>query len=110
MSKVAIPVLNEVLSTSFNNCGYYYIFEIDHKQIVSQNREILCHKTSQELNTWVAEKGITDLIVHGIDKSSVDYFADTKVNLFIGVNINEPGKLIEDYLKGTLQSNTKVIH
>lgn len=110
MSKVAIPVLNEVLSNSFNNCGYYDIYEIDQKKIISQKREKLCHKTSHDLNIWVADKGITDLIVHGIDKSSVDYFADTKVNLFVGVSINEPAKLIEDYLKGTLQSNTKVLH
>lgn len=110
MSRVAIPVLNKVLSTNFNKCGYYDIYEIDQKRIISHKQEKLCHKSSNELNMWIYEKGITDLIVHGIDKSSVDYFADTKVNLFIGVNINEPNKLIEDYLKGTLQSNTKVIH
>lgn len=110
MSRVAIPILNDVLSTDFNECGYYDIYEIDQKKIVAQNREKLCNKTSNDLNNWIIKKGITDIIVHGIDKVSVNYFAETKVNLFVGVSISSPNELIDAYLKGTLQSNTKIIH
>ena len=40
---------------------------------------------------------------------SINYFSETKINLFIGVEINTPEKLIEDYLMGTLKSNTQNI-
>ena len=56
--------------------------------------------------------GLSDATIylqHRIDKSYVSYFSDTKINLFVGVNISEPKTLIEEYLNGTLQSNVKNI-
>lgn len=109
MAKIAIPVYNKLLSNQFNACGHYDIFEISDKQIVSKTHERHCKKSIDELNTWVQTQGITDVIVHSIDRLSINYFSDTKINLFLGVKITSPEKLIDDYLKGTLQSNTKIL-
>jgi predicted Fe-Mo cluster-binding NifX family protein len=109
MARIAIPISDNVLSNQYNQCGYFDIFEIEHKKIISKQRESICQKSVNELNNWILSQEITDIIVHEIDKSSVSYFADTKVNLFIGVNIKSPDQLINEYLEGSLKSNSQYI-
>ena len=109
MAKVAIPVTGNLLSENFGECSYYAIYEIDNKDVVGKTREVPPKKAIEALSKWAEDSGISDVIVHGIDKSYVSYFSDTKINLFVGVNISEPKNLIEEYLNGTLQSNVKSI-
>lgn len=109
MAKVAIPVTKNLLSENFGDCSYYAIYEIDNKYVVGITREVPPKKAIKALSKWAEDSGISDVIVHGIDKSYVSYFSGTKINLFVGVNISEPEHLIEEYLNGTLQSNVKNI-
>ena len=109
MIKVAIPVSGNLLSESFGECSYYEVYEIDNKAVVSRKEEVPPLKALSELPKWAEHSGITDVIVHGIDKTSMKYFADTKINLFIGVNISAPEQLVEEYLKGTLRSDSNSI-
>ena len=106
MIKVAIPISGNLLSKNFNDCSYYAIYKIDKETIVSRKEGVAAEKTSKELPKWAEHSGITDVIVHEIDKVSMEYFSGTKINLFVGVNINTPEQLIEEYLKGTLRSDT----
>ena len=50
-----------------------------------------------------------DVIANTMEESMVGYFADTKINLFIGVAINSPEQIIEEYAKGELRSNTNTL-
>jgi len=109
MAKIVIPISDNRLSNQFKDCAYYYVFETDQRNVVSIVRENNCKISLNDLETWITEIGITDIITHKIDKSYVEYFSDTKVNLYVGVNINTSEKLIDDYLKGTLKSNTQLI-
>ncbi|MCK5276879.1 MAG: hypothetical protein KAK04_00050 [Cyclobacteriaceae bacterium] len=109
MVKVAIPVTGDLLSENFKDCSYYVIYEIDNKEVVNKKKEVPPKKLRNELSKWTETSGITDVIVHGIDNPSVNYFSTTKINLFVGVTINEPEQLIEEYLKGTLQSDAQRI-
>lgn len=109
MVKVAIPVTGDLLSENFGDCAYYEIYEIDDKEVVSKKKDVSPKKRMSELSKWAEASGITDVIVHGIDNPSVNYFSTTKINLFVGVTINEPELLIEEYLKGTLQSDAQNI-
>lgn len=109
MAKIVIPISNDRLSNQFKDCGYYNVFETDQEHVVSKVKETLCKTNLKELDNWLKEKGITDIITHKIDKSLVEYFSDTKVNLYVGVSINTADNLINDYLKGTLKSNTQLI-
>jgi len=108
MKKVAIPVYNDKLSESFGTCLYYRIYEIDGDIIRSNTYKV---PPVRIINTpeWVSEQGITDIIVHKIEKSIISLFTAYKINLFIGVEVNSPEKLIEDYLNGNLFSDEKML-
>lgn len=109
MAKIAVPIKDNLLSEVFGDCSGYVIYDINKKSVVNTKQEIPPLKSVTALLDWVKEWGITDLIVHRIDKSLVSFFSDTKINLFIGVPIDYPENLIDEYLKGTLHSDiTKV--
>lgn len=107
MTKVVIPVSGNFLSKKFNDCAYYQIVEIDNGVRVSGKEGVPSEPFLHKLPLLVQHYGITDVIAHHIDKASLNYISETKVNLFVGVNISSPERLIKEYLDGTLKSNTK---
>ncbi len=106
MNKIGIPIEGDFLSKEFNASTSYHIYEIDENDKVRGIIEIPSQKKTSDFTLLASQYEITDLIVHSIDRKSINYFTETKINLFIGVDINTPGQLIEEYLKGSLKSNT----
>lgn len=106
MNKVVIPIEGDFLSEAFNDCTSYHIYEIDTNDQIRGIIEIPSQKKSSDFSMLAKQYEITDLIVHSIDRVSLNFFTETKVNLFIGVELNTPDRLIEEYLKGSLKSNT----
>ncbi len=107
MARIVIPVSDKLLSNQFSDCTYYKVYETKEQYIISSREEKLQKVNVHFLSTWIKDNGITDIIVHQMKQSLVSHFSDTKVNLFLGVAINTPEHLVEEYLNGTLQSNAK---
>jgi len=108
MKRVAIPVVKGKLSEQFEECHYCEIFEIDGDNVKSNEIEVPPSDISQ-LPEWAVRQGITDFIVYKIDKKIIRLFTQEKINIFIGIRIDSPEKLIEAYVNGTLKSDEKVI-
>ena len=109
MKRVAIPIANEKLSENFGECNYYNIYEID-KRITGKKTALLpAGLTLTDLPGWLKSEGITDVITYRVNREIIKLFASKKVNLFIGIPINSPEKLIDDYLQGKLESDKKII-
>jgi predicted Fe-Mo cluster-binding NifX family protein len=109
MKKVAIPVVQGRLSEYFGHCNHYEIFEIEGNEIQSNAIEMPPCKDLTKLPEWAAQQGITDIIVYKVDKRIISLFSRHKINLFVGIAINTPQNLIEDYLSGRLRSDEKII-
>ena len=108
MKRVAIPVIKGKLSEQFEKCHYCEIFEIDGDNVKSNEIEVPPSDISQ-LPDWAVKQGITDFIVYKIDKTIINMFTKEKINLFIGIKIDSPEKLIEAYVDGILKSDEKII-
>ncbi len=109
MKRVAIPVTNNMLSEFFGTCSHYEIFEIEKKVL---NRYLLLIPNGIEivdLPAWLERMGITDVISFKVNPKIMKLFASKKVNLFVGIPFNSPEAIIDDYLKGRLESNEKII-
>lgn len=109
MKRVAIPVVKDKLSEYFGQCNYYRIYNVDNGKIISDSTEISPDQDIMSLPQWVSSQNISDVIVHKIDKQIITLFAGMKIDLFVGVAINSPAILIEDYLNGNLKSNEQII-
>ena len=110
MRKVAIPLMDNKLSEYFGQCSHYEVFEIDNKTIKSSKVEFHSVKELEKIPDWVIKKGITDVIAYKMDKKFITLFGNTKINLFVGVQMDTAASLIESYLDGTLKSDAKIIH
>ena len=108
MKRVAIPVIKGKLSETFEKCHYCEIFEIDGDNVKSNEIE-MPPSDPAKLPEWAEKQGITDFIVYKIDKKIISLFTGKKINLFVGIRIDSPEKLIEAYVSGTLKSDEKVI-
>lgn len=108
MKRVAIPVVKGKLSEYFEKCNYCEIFEIDGYSVKSNEIEVPPSDINK-LPEWSVQQGITDIITYKIDKNIINVFSREKINLFIGIKINTPEKLIEDYVNGALKSDEKII-
>lgn len=106
MTKIAIPVKDDLLSRSFNACTYFLIYEIRERKIVGKKIDFFPDSFRANISQWSDSSGITDVIVHYIDESSLEALSSTKINLFVGVKISTPDILVEDFLDGTLKSDT----
>lgn len=109
MKRIAIPIFEGKLSEYFGQCGYYEIFEVEGNSIHSNSVEIPPVKVVEELPEWIVCQGITDVIAHKMDRSTIALFNNRKVNLFIGIPISGTDTLVEDYLNGHLKSNASII-
>ena len=109
MSKLAIPVKDDLLSRSFSSCAYFLIYEIVGKEIVSKKIDFFPDDFLVRISDWQHTSDITDIVVHYIDESVLERLTSTKINLFVGVKISSPDRLVEDFLDGTLKSDTQKI-
>lgn len=109
MKKVAIPVTKGLLSEYFGQCNHYEFFLIENGLVRSEEIEIPFRQNIEGLLEWVENKGITDIVVHRIDKNLIKLFSPQRINIFVGIPIDTPRNLIEDYLNGNLKSNQQII-
>jgi predicted Fe-Mo cluster-binding NifX family protein len=106
MSKIAIPVRDNMLSSSFNTCSYFLIYDIRDKKVVGKKINFHPDDFKASIADWSDRYGISDVIVHYIDETSLDMLSATKINIFVGVKMNTPDGLVEDFLDGRLKSDT----
>ncbi|MGM0621284.1 MAG: NifB/NifX family molybdenum-iron cluster-binding protein [Bacteroidota bacterium] len=109
MKRVAIPVSNESLSEYFGECQHYEIFEVDGQAVEKKGTVYPSAIGQSDLPAWLKELGITDVITYRVNKQIINLFAAEKVNLFVGIPLNSPRKLLEDWLEGKLESDEKII-
>jgi hypothetical protein len=109
MKRVAIPVTNNLLSEFFGTCSHYEIFEIEKKVLNKYQLLIPDRIDITELPAWLEKMGITDVVSFRVNPKIMKLFASKKVNLFVGIPFNTPDAIIDDYLKGRLESNGKII-
>jgi predicted Fe-Mo cluster-binding NifX family protein len=106
MSKIVIPVKDDLLSRSFNACKYFLIYEIRDEKVVSKKIELFPNEFRSSISRWSEALGITEVIVHSIDETSLAVLTSMKLNIFVGVKISPPDHLVEQLLSGTLKSDT----
>jgi predicted Fe-Mo cluster-binding NifX family protein len=109
MRRVAIPVTEDRLSEFFGECSHYEIYEIDRKIRSRREAKFPQGIVAARLPGWLEENGITDVITYRVNPQIIRLLVSKKVNLFVGIAIDTPQRLIENYLQGKLESDEKII-
>ncbi len=109
MKRIVIPIYKESLSMHFRKCTHFEIYDIDSEVISKREVENKNASNSSKMTAWLENLGTTDIIAYNIDNESINNILTTKINLFVGITFKKPKVIIENYLNGSLKSNTKII-
>jgi predicted Fe-Mo cluster-binding NifX family protein len=105
MKKVALPISNYQLCPDFNQSSEFIIYSVMNDSCIKRDL-LYTHLQSGLFPYWLAKKGVTDLIARGIDINAVSKLNQFKINVFAGVNSFDPELLLQQFLDGTLETNS----
>ena len=99
---IAIPLTGGVLSSHFGHCEQFYFAEVEDKKIVAERILTPPEHEPGLYPRWVKEQGGTLVIAGGMGHKACDLFAQNGVEIVVGGPNEDPKKIVEDYLEGSL--------
>ena len=109
MQKIAIPVLDNKLSPYFASSLLFEIFHVEDQTIVKEYLITASSQISGSLAVWLAKKGITDLITREIEHKEINFFNQHKINVFVGVKLENPKDLVQEYINGKIETHDNLL-
>ena len=102
---IAIPVTGGVLSGHFGHCEEFYFAEVNDGKIVNERFQTPPPHEPSLYPRWVKEQGGQLVIAGGMGQKACNLFAQNGVEYIVGADQKEPRLVVEDYLKGELQTS-----
>lgn len=100
--RIAIPVVDEVLSAHFGQCEAFAYIDVEDDKIVS----IVYLDPPEHLPgtypRWVSANGATTVIAGGMGQQAINLFNGFGIDVFVGAPILEPKTLVSMFLNGQL--------
>ena len=108
--KIAIPVAEGKLCMHFGHCEKFSIFDVDEndKKISAKGELDPPPHEPGLLPVWLAEKGVTHVIAGGMGQRAQAIFESNSIRVTTGAPGNNPEKIVEDFIKGTLVTGGNV--
>lgn len=102
--KIAIPLAAGKLAIHFGHCKHFALVDVDTSANTIMRREDVEAPPHQPglLPPWLAERGVTAIIVGGMGQRAQGLFAEQGMRVIVGAPAETPEKLVTDYLGGTL--------
>ena len=105
MKIIALPVKGNKLSPHFGNCTHFkFYYEVNGTIIKEDLVPVPIHQP-EIFPDWIIERGATDVITAGIGLRPIEILSKNKINVFIGVKVEVPKVLVQNFLDGTLETN-----
>jgi predicted Fe-Mo cluster-binding NifX family protein len=105
MQKIAIPVLDNKLSPYFASSLLFEIFHVEDQTIVKEYLITASSQESESLPLWLLKNDVTDVITREIEQKEINLFNQHKINVFIGVKLESPKNLVQEYIDGILETH-----
>lgn len=102
--KIAIPTANGKLCQHFGHCEKFVFIEVDEatKTIIKNESIVGPEHAPGILPPWVAEQGATLILAGGMGGHAQALFAQQGIKVLAGCPSEDPEKIVNDYLNGTL--------
>ena len=106
--KIAIPVLDGVLSPHFGQCQHFAVIELDPETKTVIKQEMMTPHEPGSYPAWLAGLGCNLIIAGGMGGRAVNLFEQNGINVIMGASCVEPDKIINSYLNNELQSGNNM--
>ncbi len=104
--RIAIPVVNGLLSAHFGHCQFFYIADVADGKIQKSEEVVPPPHEPGVIPRWLSDQGVEVVLVGGIGQKAVNLFKQFGVQPVIGVAEKAPADLVEDYLTENLVTGT----
>jgi len=102
MKKIAIPISDNKLSPHFGHCKEFVVCEVEDNKIINETILVSPPHEPGILPKWLSDYGVTDVISGGMGNRAINLFQQAGINVFVGAPQQEPKKIINEFLEGTL--------
>ena len=104
--KFAIPTLDEKLCAHFGSCRLFTFIEVDEtsNKIISNETKIPSGQCHEYMSGWMAENKVDTVIAGGMGVPAQEMVKEKGIKVIVGAPIEEPEKLVLDYLNGNLKT------
>jgi len=102
--RIAIPLEEDILCEHFGHCRQFAIVDVDGGMITGETLVTPPPHEPGLLPSWLAGKGVTDIIAGGMGHRAIDLFNRHKINVFVGAPLKNYNDLVKDFLNGTLEA------
>jgi Mrp family chromosome partitioning ATPase/predicted Fe-Mo cluster-binding NifX family protein len=103
--KFAVPTNQGKLCAHFGHCEAFALIDTDGDgKVVNETYITPPPHEPGLLPPWLSQQGVNCIIAGGMGSRAKDLFAAQGVNVVTGAQGEEPRAIVEDYLKGTLQT------
>lgn len=108
--RIAIPLANGRLSMHFGHCEEFALIDADEKTKAITGKQVLKSPDHQPglLPVWLQERGANVVIAGGMGVRAQQFFAQNKVRVLVGAPAEEPEKIVQAFLDGTLKTGQNV--
>lgn len=107
MTKIAIPLTNNLLSEHFGHCETFAVYELDASgALVNEERLTPPPHEPGVFPAWLKSLGVERVIAGGMGRRALDLFAQNGIEVNSGATEAQPEALIEAFRKNAL-SNEK---
>jgi predicted Fe-Mo cluster-binding NifX family protein len=103
--KFAIPTYQGKLCAHFGHCEAFALIDTDSEgKVVNENYVTPPPHEPGLLPPWLAQQGVNCIIAGGMGSRAQQLFAQQGVRVVTGAQGEDPREVVEQYLKGTLQT------
>ena len=100
----AVPTANGKLCTHFGHCEKFAVVETEDQTIVKEEYYTPPMHQPGVYPQFLAQQGVSVIIAGGMGQRAQQLFAQHNIEVCVGVSSESPSKLVEQYLKGQLQT------
>ena len=100
----AVPTENKKLCTHFGHCERFAILEVKAGKIV---KEVYIDPPAHQPGIYpafLAEKSVNTIIAGGMGVMAQNLFKENNIEVFMGIDAENPKKLVEKYLQSELEN------
>ncbi len=100
----AVPTENKKLCAHFGRCESFAIVEVENDKIVKESYLDPPVHQPGTYPSFLAEKGVNTIIAGGMGVMAQNLFKENNIEVFMGIDVQDPAKLVEKYLQNELEN------
>jgi len=98
----ALPVVGGKLTGHFGRCEMFAIIAVGNNKIINETSVTPPKYQPGSYTNFLAELGVNTIITCGMGPKAQEIFAQNNIEVYLGVESQEPVKLVEDFLDSKL--------